>query len=73
MDNFTESFGILTVGSGLGQVVVGPQRPDGLDHSHDELHLTVDLLAVPAELQQSQQLCRLTETLTRIQVSPLMV
>lgn len=47
----------LTVSSGLGQVVVCPQRPDGLDHSHYELHVPVNLLTVPAELQQIPEKC----------------
>lgn len=45
----------LTVSSGLCQVVVCPERPDRLDHSHHKLHITVNLLAVPAELQQNQK------------------
>lgn len=42
----------LTICLCLVQVVVGPQRPDGFDHAHDELHVTVDLLALPAELEE---------------------
>lgn len=44
----------LTVSAGLGQVIIGPEWSDGFDHRHDKLHLTVDVLAVPTELQTNK-------------------
>lgn len=52
----------LTVRSSLGQVVVSPERADGLDHVHDKVHVAVHLVAVPAELQTQEEASQVSHT-----------